>query len=190
MEQDELHALALAEVDAVYRLAYHLPGDSRDADDLVLETFRTALASRADLEPTAQAVRRFLFRLLYDAVLHRSHAQPAPPVRTEATHPRMAAPDSGHPPTPANEHWQNERLTYAIRALPLAHRAAFLFCMVEELKYREAAAVMGLHADNVRVLLIEARAALSAQLAQPLPAGLEGADVPKRETDRDPEVME
>lgn len=161
-------------MDAVYRLAYHLPGHPEGADDLVLETYRIALTSDADFEPTEQNVRAWLFKILYDAAIRLSRtASPTPPAPAAQAGgsaslglgPPLAVPDL----SAVNWDRAEERLRRTIRDLSLAHRAAFLLCMVENLKYRDAAGVMGVPVGEVVVLLDQARAALSARVAGPAP---------------------
>ena len=183
MQEDQVRALAMRQVDTVYRLAYHLPGHPHDADELVVETFRIVLDSAPDVEPTERGVRAFLFQILYGAARRRSQAAPPRPPASVAQD-GVAAALGSDPSPPALDlsgvDWRHadEQIGRTIRELPLAHRAAFLLCTVENFRYREASGVMGVSVEEVIALLHEARTLMSARLARPAPARPDKANPP------------
>ena len=182
MDPDAFHKLALAEVDAVYRLAFHLARDRHEAEDLVQETYLRALRSAEQFELAGHGVRPWLFKILHN-VLHTRRAkdrrrrdvlrQFAEGSVEEAATP-AGSPSAGPPPPPtdgrraASVNWDgvDERLCRAIRGLPVAHRTVFLLAAVEDLKYREIADVVGVPVGTVMSRLSRARAALAAQLGE------------------------
>ena len=188
MDPAAFHVLALAEADAVHRLAYHLCRDRHEADDLVQETYLRALRSADTYHPGQHGVRPWLFKILHN-VLHTRRARDRRRREvlrdlesetrdpTEQARPAAGSPPStdGHPatagavgpPSVAGVNWDglDERLCRAIRLLPVAHRTVFLLSAVEDLKYREIADVVGVPVGTVMSRLSRARSALAAQLA-------------------------
>ena len=66
------------------------------------------------------------------------------------------------------------RLTRALDALPLAQRAAFILCEVEERSSAEAGEILGEKAGTVRARVFHARRALRERLAELSPESLAG----------------
>jgi RNA polymerase sigma-70 factor (ECF subfamily) len=178
MDPQPFHKLALAEVEAVHRLAYHLCRDAHEADDLVQETYLRALRSADGFTPGEHGVRPWLFKILHN-VLHtrrgkdrrrREVLRRAFEGSVEQDGPAAGSPSGDGPASAAGSvasiHWDglDERLCRAIRALPLAHRTVFLLSAVEDLKYREIADVVGVPVGTVMSRLSRARATLVAQL--------------------------
>jgi RNA polymerase sigma-70 factor (ECF subfamily) len=178
MDADSFHILALAELEAVHRLAFHLSRDRHEADDLVQETYLRAMRSAESFHPGEHGVRPWLFKILHN-VLHTRRSRDR---RARDALPRLsrgemersaaaagsqdvppAAPAAGVAPT---VDWDglDERLCRAIRGLPVAHRTVFLLASVEDMKYREIADVVGVPVGTVMSRLSRARAALAAQL--------------------------
>ena len=178
MDPDAFHKLALAEVDAVHRLAFHLSRDRHEAEDLVQETYLRALRSADGFAPREHGVRPWLFKILHN-ILHtrRSKDRRAgdalrrlarEPLEQNGHADRLAS-APGHGTSDgraAGVDWDglDERLCRAIRSLPVTHRTVFLLSAVEDLKYREIADVVGVPVGTVMSRLSRARAALAAQL--------------------------
>ena len=66
------------------------------------------------------------------------------------------------------------RLTRALDALPLAQRAAFILCEVEERSSAEAGEILGEKAGTVRARVFHAKRALRERLAELSPESLSG----------------
>lgn len=170
MEQAEYRRLAIAELDAVYRLAFFLCDHAQEADDAVQETYLRAFKSGDGFELTAHGLRPWLFKILHNVINARANRESRQP---------PAAPDianvvaDGHfeADAPITEvariDWEciDERMKRAIADLPRSYRSVFLLCAVEELKYREIAEVVGLPIGTVMTQMYRARAALSVRLA-------------------------
>ena len=130
------HVLALAEVDAVHRLASHLCRDRHEADDLVQETYLRALRPAGTFSPGEHGVRRWLFKILHN-VLHtrRSRDRRRRDVLRNFGDESRATTEEAGPPPVAGVDWADtwavtrdgldERLCRAIRLLPVAHRTVF-----------------------------------------------------------------
>ena len=175
MDPTAFHTLALAEVDAVHRLAYHLSRSHHEAEDLVQETYLRALRSAGSFQPGVHGVRPWLFKILHNVlhtrrdrdrrgreVLRQIPATDAAPADGRAG----GRADGSAEGRAAAVDWDgmDERLSRAVRALPLPHRVVFLMSAVEELKYREIADVIGVPVGTVMSRLCRARAALAGQL--------------------------
>ena len=190
MEPTAFQTLALAEVDAVHRLAYHLCRDAHEADDLVQETYLRALRSADAFTLGGHGVRPWLFKILHNCLhtrrardrRHRDAIRRFAPDSVEEPRAAEGCPPAGHAAPPgangrdgaakadgsrwAGVNWDqlDERLCRAIRLLPVAHRTVFLLSAVEDLKYRQIADVVGVPVGTVMSRLSRARSALAAQL--------------------------
>ena len=181
MDPAPFHKLALAEVDAVHRLAFHLCRSHHEAEELVQETYLRALRSADSFSLGDRGVRPWLFAILHN-VLHTRRVKDRRErlllraahdlgLKNSAAPPEQAAPAAGSPSADGHEgsdpvSWDqlDERLCRAIRGLPVPHRTVFLLSAVEDLKYREIAAIVGVPVGTVMSRLARARAALAGQL--------------------------
>ncbi len=186
MNPDAFHTLALAELDAVHRMAVHLTRSRAEAEDLVQETYLRALRGVDGFVPGEHGVRPWLFKILHNALHTRrakdrrageslrrlqesalaSDAAVGGPGPTEQPTAGPGSPKGPDGRRPSGLDWDDldERLCRAVAALPVAHRAVFLMSAVEDMKYREIADVVGVPVGTVMSRLSRARAALAAQL--------------------------
>ena len=181
MDPAAFHELALAEVDAIHRLAFHLCRSQHEAEDLVQETYLRALRSADAFIPGTYGIRPWLFKILHNVLhsrrskdrrgreaLRRRSLQLMEASSDGAGSPTLAELSPTTPPTASVEtvNWDNmdERLYQAIHDLPIAHRTVFLLSAVEDLKYREIAQITGVPVGTVMSRLSRARSALAAQL--------------------------
>lgn len=169
MDHDEFLKLAMAELEPVHRLAYHLAHRPGEADDMVQETYVRAFKSSATYRPGERGIRPWLFKILHNVINTRISAehrqrevldglQQEPAVR----HDSAAAPTDV-----ARIDWDaiDERLKAAIQDLSLPHRTVFLLCAVEGLSYREIADVTESPIGTVMSRLFRARTILAERLA-------------------------
>ncbi|MEE9211224.1 MAG: sigma-70 family RNA polymerase sigma factor [Phycisphaeraceae bacterium] len=170
MDQQTFRALALGEMDAVYRMAFHLAGHPDGAAELVQETYLRALRAEATFELRDRGIRPWLFKILHNTFYTQVARSKREPALAEDL---SAEPAAGHPDDPppvwdlAGLDWEyvDERLKHAIDDLPPHYREVLLLWAVEGLKYREIAEVMGLPLGTVMSRLYRAREHLSGQLA-------------------------
>jgi RNA polymerase sigma-70 factor (ECF subfamily) len=172
--------LALPLLPSHYNVAFWLSRNSGDAEDLVQETFLKALRGFSNLEPGTN-FKAWIFRILRNTYLTSRTGLAAR--RTVALEDELADRDSGAGFPEA----AIDRQTPEANLVRLSDRAALqsamenlqphlleviLLCDVEEMKYREIAAVLEIPIGTVMSRIARARAALRASLeADPAAAG-------------------
>lgn len=180
--QEEFSKLALAELEAIYRLARHLAPRSDQAEDCVQETYLRAFRSAASYQHQAggPGIRPWLFQILHNVVKDRVSADHRQRELTEG----LWNQEGGGPATgPASEaaagggdgrlmdlfklNWDgvDERLKAAIAELPLALRTPFLLFAAGGLRYRQIAEVIDVPVGTVMSRMYRARQILCSRLA-------------------------
>ncbi|MBC7785722.1 MAG: sigma-70 family RNA polymerase sigma factor [Burkholderiales bacterium] len=170
MEEKEFQRLALNELPAVFRLAYHLAAKRHEVDDLVQETYLHALKASATFQLADHGMRPWLFKILRNVINEHYGKQQREAKLAVNAHEPVA--DDGQPgisevPSLAEVNWDqvDERLKHAIDELPLNLKTVFLLSAVEGLRYREIAEVIGAPVGTVMSRLFRAREMLSVRLA-------------------------
>ncbi len=169
MSPEEFRKLTLAELDAIYRLAYHLARQPQEADDFVQETYLRAFKSAHAYDASHHGVRPWLFKILHNVINTRlSQDVRQREVLEDPKH--QPAPSPAEPecvPDLSQVDWDrvDERLKSAIGELPLAQRTALLLCAVEGMSYREIAEVTEAPIGTVMSRLYRARMILAKRLA-------------------------
>jgi RNA polymerase sigma-70 factor (ECF subfamily) len=162
--------LAMAELPAVYRMAFHWTSKAADADDLVQETYLRAFKAEGSFKLGEVGVRPWLLRILHNAFLTRLKRARLEPVASEiadeiAEHREEDADLAGQALADLDWEQVDERLKNAIQDLPLSYRTVFLLSAIEGLKYREIAEVLEMPIGTVMSRLFRARTTLLEQLA-------------------------
>ena len=159
---------AVAEVDALHRLARRLTRDTTRADDLVQETYARALKNWTKFEPQAFGIKPWLLRILYNLHLNRADRERRQPVAIpdEAL---AAVPDGSEaaaelPIDPADFQAMDQELVRAIEALPTEARVVLLLWAVEGLSYKEIAETTDVPIGTVMSRLHRARQRLAVEL--------------------------
>jgi len=172
---DEFHAIALAELDAVYRLACHLARSSQEAEDFVQETYLRAFRSASSFKLGEHGIRPWLFKILHNVIYASASQQQRERSAIEGRqHENGGNVESGAPPLNiaaidcSTLDWEHvdQRLKAAIMELALPYRICFLLSAVEGLKYREIAEVTDVPVGTVMSRLARGRAILSARLLE------------------------
>jgi RNA polymerase sigma-70 factor, ECF subfamily len=170
MDHKEFRSLAMAELPAVYRMAFHWALNAPDADDLVQETYLRAFKAESSFKLGEMGVRPWLLRILHNVFLTRVKRAKLEPVASEIAdtmaEQRGADADLAGQAL-ADLDWEqvDERLKRAIQELPLTYRTAFLLSAIEGLKYREIAEVLEMPIGTVMSRLFRARTMLLEQLS-------------------------
>ena len=169
LDSSGFRELALAELDAVYRMAWQLSRHPDEAADLVQETYLKALKAEGRFELREAGVRPWLFKILHNTFYTRYRKQKREPTLADDRLEGAVASEQDQPPPAwdlAHLDWEqvDDRLKRAIDDLPDHYREALLLWAVEGLKYREVAEVLDVKLGTVMSRLHRARAQLSEQL--------------------------
>lgn len=170
MKTAEFHRLALAELDAVHRMAFHLCRKSDDVSDLVQETFLRALRAEPSFELRERGIRPWLFKILHNVFYTKVGRDRREPTLADDLRHEVAASELDNPVPAwdlASLDWEqvDDRLKRAIDELDDRYREVLLLWAIEGLKYREVADVLHVPLGTVMSRLYRARAILSEQLA-------------------------
>ncbi|HEX7555329.1 MAG TPA: sigma-70 family RNA polymerase sigma factor [Leptolinea sp.] len=168
---------ALAELfeayaDPIYRLSIQLVGDPSAAEDVVQETFVSAITHREGFEGRSK-LSSWLYRIAYNAALGKLRAKHEEPLPEEE-------PDDDSPAplprslvdwelTPEQLQANGEAADYmekAIQSLPLKYRVVFFLRDMEDQSTEQTAEVLGLTETAVKVRLHRARLALREKLSE------------------------
>ena len=165
--------LALPLLPSLYNVAFWLCRNTTDAEDLVQETFLKALRGFASFEADSN-FKAWIFRILRNTYLTSRTGLAAR--RTVALEDELsesgesgakypeAAIDRQSPETQLLQMADNAALQAAMEALPPPLLEVILLCDVEDMKYREIAAVLEIPIGTVMSRIARARAALRTTL--------------------------
>ena len=168
---EEVERIALPFLDDVARFALSLTRDEAEADDLVQETFVRAMRGWHTFQVGTDA-RRWLFTICRNAFLRHRERSHRLVLSEEGDLDAMQA-VLGH------VHVTREGLGdlfdridvgpaihRAIDALPEPHRSILLLVDVEEMKYADAAEILGVPVGTVRSRLFRARRLVQEELIE------------------------
>ena len=169
-DRSNFRELAIAELPAVYRMAYHWTPNEADAEDLVQETYLRAFKAEESFKLGEMGVRPWLLRILHNAFLSRVKRARLEPVASEAAEElaerrEEEADLAGQALADLDWEQVDERLKGAIQDLPQTYRTVFLLSAIEGLKYREIAEVLEMPIGTIMSRLFRARTMLLEQLA-------------------------
>jgi RNA polymerase sigma-70 factor (ECF subfamily) len=163
--------LAMPLLPSLYNVAFWLSRNAADAEDLVQETFLKGLRGFASFEPGSN-FKAWIFRILRNTYSTSRTGLAA--VRTVALEDELE--ESSALPEGAIERETPERnllrlsdraaLESAMEKLPPPLLEVILLCDVEEMKYREIAAVLDIPVGTVMSRVSRARAALRCSLGE------------------------
>ena len=172
LSRQEFVDLALAQIDAVDRVARTLTRNAASADDLVQDTYLNALKAHGSFQLQAFGIRPWLLRILHNLHLNRVKREKRQPASVADEHLEAAgAVPSGDPPNPAEPFpWEgnvieDEQLRAALEQLPQELQTIVTMWAVDELSCREIAHVMEIPIGTVMSRLHRARQKLAVLLA-------------------------
>lgn len=181
MNRPEFEALALEQLDAVYRMCLQLTRHPDEAQDLAQEVYLRALRPRAvegfedrsGGEGGSGGMRAWLFTIAHHTFYSRlKKARRAPASMGEFFDERSEERLPDEPPPAwdlASLDWEHvdERLKKAIEGLKPEYREVLLLWGVEGMKYREIAAILEVPIGTVMSRLHRARKVLADELGGP-----------------------
>ncbi|MEX0774880.1 MAG: sigma-70 family RNA polymerase sigma factor [Phycisphaeraceae bacterium] len=171
MSVPDFRQLALAEMEAVHRLAFHLARRPDVAADLVQETYLRALGAETNFELRQQGIRPWLFKILHNVFYSRLEKDRREPTLAQDLRQDQVAAELDEPAPCwdlATLDWEqvDDRLKKAIDGLEGRYREVLLLWAIEGLKYREIADVLTIPLGTVMSRLYRARSILSAELGE------------------------
>jgi len=188
----QFEAMCLAELDGLYRVARRLARDADAAEDLVQETCLRAFRSQGSfrLQEAGYGIRPWLLRIMHNLHITRAAREKRQPVALRDDAPEPAAPDAGLPLSASpklgdgdgqtwdgglaglrrgmsgiNADVMDQRLVRELNNLSEEYRVVLLLWAVEELSYKEIAAVLDVPIGTVMSRLHRARQRLARDLA-------------------------
>jgi RNA polymerase sigma-70 factor (ECF subfamily) len=171
----EFAAATLQHAGALYRTAYHLAGNSQDAEDLTQETYLRAYRGYSGFR--GGDIRAWLFTILRHAFLDDCRRRGRMPVIAAATDDALSLAAltvgawSPSAEAEALRRLPSEELDRAFTALPPDWRMVVLLADVEELSYREIAGIMDIPIGTVMSRLHRAHKRLQEHLLVSRPPG-------------------
>jgi RNA polymerase sigma-70 factor (ECF subfamily) len=159
--------LALAELDSLYRMAKRLTREPNRAEDLVQETFVRALANCEGFDLFGFGIKPWLMRILYNVHLNRVSRDKRYPESfsdVAAQSCDNSLQPGNLPLTPSSFEAMSEEVVRALDHLPSEYRTIMLLWAVEELSYKEIAAVLQIPIGTVMSRLYRARCKLATEL--------------------------
>ena len=168
MDANRFQHLALAELEAVHRLARYLAPRSQEADDLVQETYLRAFRYAGGFELGELGIRPWLFKILHNVLNTRLAKDRRQPEARDDLDGRARPADAPPCDRLSLLDWDrvDERLKREIAALPLMYRSIFLLSAIEGLRYREIAEVAEVPIGTVMSRLHRARKILIENLGE------------------------
>lgn len=170
MDRTEYERQAIANFQAVYRMAYHLTGNHQRAEDLTQDVYVRALrpGCAESFRPHGGGMKSFLL-----VICHNAHYSNLKKFARDSA--RLAGDIDPPDLRPGAEHegqaraamdWEHvdERLKHAIEDLPDDFRVVLLLWAVDRLKYREIAQILGVRLGTVMSRLYRARQHLADEL--------------------------
>jgi len=149
----------------LYNFARWLTRDTHEAEDLVQEAFARALKGFSGFQPGTN-FRAWMFRIVRNTFLSsRSNVAIHLSVEEEGGE-DLLPPDPYTPESILMKAGLQQRIQAAIERLPLAYREALLLCDVEEMRYQEIAALIGVPVGTVMSRISRARKLLRGMLAE------------------------
>ncbi len=170
----QFEVLVTPQLDAMLRTAQRLTKDSNDAEDLVQETMLKGLRF-FDRFQDGSNFKAWIFKILMNAFVntYRKKKRQGPTVDMEVASEIVAdssEDQGGNPLAPFPEREEaifeliDERIKHALLDLPEHLRIVFMLSVLEDLKYREIANILGCPVGTVMSRLFRARGMLKERL--------------------------
>lgn len=166
--KDDFEAQALTHLDALYRTALRMTGNSASAEDLVQETFLRAFRNFHRFEPGSN-FRAWIFTILTNTYINEYRRRSRAPLPTDFAEVEPAQEESSPFLTAEQVDALKERLgdeaKRAIEKVSPELRLVFLLSTFEGMSYKEIAEVVGVPIGTVMSRLFRARKVLREELS-------------------------
>jgi len=160
---------------SVHSFAQRLLGCSVTADDLAHDVFLALPRALGRFRGQCSLSSYILSVTVRRARQHLRAAKRRRRLEARAAEAGEIAPSPRAPDVDTDRRELAARLTRALDALPLAQRAAFVLCEVEERSSAEAAEILGEKAGTVRARVFKAKRRLRETLSELVPEGAASA---------------
>ncbi len=177
-DADAFDTLFVRHAAGVYGFARTMLTDAGGAEEILQETFLSVARTAARYTPRGR-FRSWLMRIVRNRCLNRLDAQRRRRAMLGAG--AVVAEPASAEPSPARQAEANEQralIRAAVADLPDRQREAIALYALEEMTYREIAAVLDMPINTVKTLIHRARASLARALESP-------SQEPTRELRRD-----
>lgn len=154
--QLDFHQCLVAELDALYRTARYLLGDTNLAEDMVQEVAMKAINGQKTFRPDAN-FRPWVFSILRHAVADHYRRQRISQATISLEDHEFEIPDGVSVERDILEQVLDEEITLALGQLPEDMRLAVLLADVEEFSYEEIARVLNWPMGSVMSRLYRGR---------------------------------
>ena len=152
--------------DAVYRFALHMSGSPDAADEVTQETFMLLIRSANAFDPARGALVQFLYGVARNFV--RRHIRDEHALSSISEEFEDELPESlitrRDPLADLSRRETVERVNQAVLTLPPAYREVVVMCDLQELRYEQAAEILGCAVGTVRSRLHRGRNLLMSKL--------------------------
>lgn len=174
--RDEFERVALPHLQALFNLGLKLTHDSREAEDLVQETYLRAYRFFDSYEPGTQ-IKAWLFRILRNTFINRYRAAKARPEevdfdRIEAVYDQVVGATflrDHRAPSPeaiVMSGVLDAEIQRALARLPEEYRTVVVMALIEEMTYKEIAAALSIPLGTVMSRLHRGRRLLQGALLE------------------------
>lgn len=166
-DEQSFEALALPQLETVYRVARRLSRHEQEAEDLVQETYLKAYAAFARFEMREFGIKPWLLRILHNTFLNRQARQKKAP-RAVDQQTLEEVQEDGRPTGPPELDFEHvdEEVKQAIDRLPTEFREVLLLWATMEMSYQDIAAILDVPIGTVMSRLHRARQQLTRTLEQ------------------------
>jgi RNA polymerase sigma-70 factor (ECF subfamily) len=149
----------------IYRFSLRISGSASAAEDITQEVFLSLMDSTSRFNPTLGSFSSYVYGIARNHLLRRMSRERifAPIAENSEEENQVSHEDLSRPSDPLSDIAQQEMkesLHRAIATLPLRYREVVVLCELEELKYGEAARVIGCPEGTIRSRLHRARTLL------------------------------
>lgn len=171
IEREQFYREALAHLDHLYRVAFHLAKDSDEAQDIVQETYVRAISAHKQFNPGSN-VKAWLTRILYNLFFDRHHDMKRwmslenglIGAKQSLEHWQTVATENPGPESYALRKELNSKISDALRKLPEDFRVPVVLVDMGDFSYAEVAEIMSCPLGTIRSRLSRGRKLLNKYL--------------------------
>jgi RNA polymerase sigma-70 factor (ECF subfamily) len=159
---------AMAHLDHLYRVAFHLAKDEDNAQDLVQETLARALAAYDQFSPGSN-MKAWLTKILHNFFFDRYHQNKRwvstdDPADQESGHWKELPSDNPGPESHVLRRELNAQISAVLRKIPEEFRTAIVLVDMGDFSYEEAAEILSCPIGTIRSRLSRGRRLVHQQL--------------------------